>query len=138
MRAIIVFAAFSLLGAGLSAFGDHHRQSMSAREAGHLPDIYFFGGTYRTVEAETADACAGQCGDDVRCRAWSYVPARTETQSFCELKRNGGIAEAQPRTVSGISPRHQALYANSARLSMQDIGATPIADDTGLAGGPGS
>ncbi|MEM7768350.1 MAG: PAN domain-containing protein [Pseudomonadota bacterium] len=138
MRILIVFALFTLAGAGFSAFGDQHRKALTAQEAGFQPDIYYFGGTYRTLVSETPEQCATLCADDMRCRAWSHVAARAEASPFCELKRTGGLPEAQPQATSGRSPRHEARFANPPLHGLPPGHHDHQLFDTELAGGPSS
>lgn len=135
MRALIVFVFFALAGAGFSAFGDQHRKALTAQEAGFQLDIYYFGGTYRTLVAETPQQCASLCADDLRCVSWSHLPERIDIGPACELKRNGGLPEARPQAVSGRSPRHEAAFAE------RDLRPLPVAGGgdpaaSELAGGP--
>ncbi|MEM0985377.1 MAG: PAN domain-containing protein [Pseudomonadota bacterium] len=135
MRVFFIFAVFALAGAGLSAFGDQHREAATAREAGFQTDIYYFGGTYRTLASETPEQCAKFCAGDVRCKAWSQIGARLDTNAVCELKRTGGLPEAQPLTTSGRSPRHEALFENPPLHGLPPGASSNVLDDE-LEGGP--
>ena len=81
--------------------------STTSQEAG----LYRFGATYSVLPGDTASACKNSCADDAACIAWSYVSTFEGTEARCELKRGGGKARPDPLATSGISPRHEALYA---------------------------
>ena len=75
------------------------------------PGIYRFGATYRVLNGGDADFCQTICTQDNRCIAWSHMEGLTEDGAYCELKRGGGRVELHPLATSGISPRHEAIYA---------------------------
>ncbi len=135
MRTLIVFACFTLAGVGLSAFGDQHRKAITHAEAGFQSGLYYFGGTYRRLLADTPESCAALCSADARCLAWSQLPQGPESAAVCELKRNGGLPEARPLAVSGRSPRHEAVFADPYLRSLPP-GASAALGNTELAGGP--
>lgn len=92
------------------------------------PGVYRFGATYRLLNGGDADACQAVCTDDNRCVAWSFVEGLGDGDARCELKRGGGRIELHPLATSGISPRHEALYATQIEP----------ADADGLLGSDGS
>ena len=78
---------------------------------GQETGIYRFGATYSVLPGDTASACQQACSDDGVCVAWSYVSTYEGADARCELKRGGGKARPDVLATSGISPRHEALYA---------------------------
>lgn len=138
MRALLVFALFTIVGVGLSAFGDNHRNAATDRSASYQADVYYFGGTYRRLLVETHEACDQFCANDARCLAWSHIPKHEDTAAICELKRSGGIPEAQPRTMSGRSARHEDIFADPPLHDLPKTTDTTLLFTTELAGGPGS
>ena len=60
------------------------------------------GGTYATVEADSAAACERLCADDTLCMAWSH-----QTNS-CELKAIVPAATEREGITSGVSLRAPA------------------------------
>lgn len=90
---------------------------------GQEPGIYRFGSTYQTSAEESASACQALCGSDNACMSWSYVMAVGDGAARCELKRGGGRVERNLSAISGISPRHEAMY-------------TPAPEPSDLMGGP--
>lgn len=106
------------------------------------------GGTYSSVEADNAVACARVCADDTICMAWSF------RENTCELKATVPAQVAQSGATSGVSARAPgylrvhyetpvaAAPATSAEVSIEaDTQATTTSveeDDVSLAllGGP--
>ena len=60
------------------------------------------GGSYATVEAETAAACERHCADDTLCMAWSFHA------NACELKAIVPAAVTETGVISGVSVRAPA------------------------------
>lgn len=60
------------------------------------------GGSYATVEAETAAGCERLCADDTLCMAWSFQA------NSCELKAIVPTATARDGIISGVSLRAPA------------------------------
>lgn len=60
------------------------------------------GGSFSTVEAQSAAACERLCADDTLCMAWSFHA------NSCELKAIVPTAIAQADVISGISQRAPA------------------------------
>tara|TARA_R110000787_G_scaffold3868_18_gene14973 strand:- start:6522 stop:7001 length:480 start_codon:yes stop_codon:yes gene_type:complete len=73
--------------------------------------LYRFGATYSVTPSDNASSCQTACADDARCVAWSHVETTGEHDAWCELKRGGGRIERNPLATSGISPRHEAIFA---------------------------
>ncbi|MEQ1817346.1 MAG: PAN/Apple domain-containing protein [Terricaulis sp.] len=60
------------------------------------------GGSYATVEAETAVGCERLCADDTLCMAWSFQA------NSCELKAIVPAATERDGIISGVSLRAPA------------------------------
>lgn len=60
------------------------------------------GGTYATIEAETAAGCERLCADDTLCMAWSFQA------NSCELKAIVPAATEREGIISGVSLRAPA------------------------------
>ena len=86
--------------------------AMAAPETvGAEPGLYRFGATYSVIPSDGVSSCQAACADDARCVAWSHVATTGEHDAWCELKRGGGRIEHNPLATSGISPRHEAIFA---------------------------
>ena len=92
---------------------------------GQEPGLYRFGATFRFTPAASASACQSSCASEGQCFAWSYVQASGESAARCELKRGGGRVEPNPLATSGISPRHEALYATRIALPSGNLDGGP-------------
>ena len=118
MRTFISIATFAVIASGASA-----QQTYS-----NEPNTYRYGGTYKTVNASTANSCASLCGQEQVCLAWSY---QRQTRGFggarCELKSTIGRAVNNPLMISGISPQLSS-QGQTAQRSPQSTGT--------LLGGP--
>ncbi len=60
------------------------------------------GGSYATIEAETAAVCERACADDTLCMAWSFQA------NACELKAIVPGAVAREGVISGVALRAPA------------------------------
>mgnify|MGYP001258877472 CR=1 FL=1 len=126
----LVPALFAAAGLAAMAFADTPDakpgpESEVTYLPGQEPGIYRFGATYSVQPADSASACQAACNGEPACFAWSHVEAAGDGHARCELKRGGGRASPNLLATSGISARHEALYA----------AADPDAD---LMGGPES
>lgn len=123
-RSNILLCAIGALALSASAAADSHAKS-SGEDDGHdvLPNTYQFGAPFERVEASSVSNCRLQCDTDVRCDAWSYLPATSNGPARCEVKFAIGQSTYLPGAVSGISTRYKV---------------TPIdmSLDSELAGGP--
>ncbi len=118
MRIFISLATLALITSGVSAQQPYSNE----------PNTYRYGGTYKTVNASTADSCASLCGQEQTCLAWSY---QRQTRGFggshCELKSTIGRAVNNPLMISGISPQLSS-QGQASRRSLRSAGT--------LLGGP--
>ena len=87
------------------------KQAEQDTPKGQEAGVYRFGATYSVMTGDTASTCQKSCSDDGACIAWSFVSSYEGTEARCELKRGGGHSRPDPLATSGISPRHEALYA---------------------------
>lgn len=88
---------------------------------GHEQGLYRFGATYSVMPSEDALSCQTACADDAMCLAWSHVATTGDYDSWCELKRGGGRIEHNPLATSGISPRHEAIFAPVVEAPAEDL-----------------
>lgn len=125
-RSNIWLCALGVLALSASAAADSHGKSAAEDEGrGVLPNTYQFGAPFERVDASSISNCRLQCDTDVRCDAWSYLPATSSGPATCEVKFAIGQSSYMPGAVSGISTRYKV---------------TPIDMSLGseLAGGPNS
>jgi hypothetical protein len=94
---------------------------------GAEPGLYRFGATYSVTPSKDALSCQRACADDAICVAWSHVATTGEYDAWCELKRGGGRVEHNPLATSGISPRHEALFAPVIEAPADEL----LGDETG-------
>lgn len=73
------------------------------------------GGSYLTVEADSAARCERLCTDDTLCMAWNFQA------NICELKAIVPLATAREGVVSGVSQRAPA----SMRVHVEPPSAEP-------------
>lgn len=98
------------------------RPQITGAEAG----LYRFGATYSITPSKDALSCQAACANDARCLAWSHVATTGEHDAWCELKRGGGRVEHNLLATSGISPRHEAIFAALAEAPGEDLlGSAP-------------
>lgn len=86
------------------------RSPAKATPIGHETEIYRFGGTYSVNPGTTASACEITCGEDMACKAWSFVDAYGSSAARCELKRSAGRSEENLLATSGLSPALKARF----------------------------
>ena len=113
MRLVPLFASLSaiaLMAAPALADSSPSLKPEQATPKGQEAGIYRFGATYSVLPGDTATACQQSCADDGMCVAWSYVGAVQDGEARCELKRGGGRVRHDDLAVSGISPRHEAVF----------------------------
>jgi len=89
--------------------------------------LYRFGATYSVAPSDDALSCQTACADDAVCVAWSHVATTGEHDAWCELKRGGGRVEHNPLATSGISPRHEAIFAPVVEAPAEEL----LGDDAG-------
>lgn len=102
------------------------KQTEQEAPKGQEAGTYRFGATYSLLAGETASACQKSCSDDGACVAWSFVSSYDGTDARCELKRGGGHSRPDPLATSGISPRHEALYATEQKPEELDGAPDPF------------
>ena len=77
---------------------------------GYEIETYRFGGTYAAGPGTTVQACEAACGEDLACKAWSFIDAYGSAQARCEMKRSAGRAEENLLATSGLSPALKAGF----------------------------
>ncbi|MEL6830997.1 MAG: hypothetical protein AAFO63_12775 [Pseudomonadota bacterium] len=102
--------SFSIAALALSgvAFAESHASPPAAdSHKDALPNTYQFGTAFEVVDTSDAANCRLQCDTDVRCDAWSYLPATVNGPERCEVKFSVGKSTYYPGAVSGISARYR-------------------------------
>lgn len=119
MRTFVSFATFALFASAAAAQQPYSNE----------PNTYRYGGTYKTVNASTANSCSSLCGQEQTCQAWSFQrPTRGYGGAKCELKSTIGRAVNNPLMISGINPRIAAQGQSAPR--------TVVSSDNILLGAP--
>jgi hypothetical protein len=120
--------ALALIAAPAAADAPSRKPEKPTEQAaptGQEPGIYRFGATYSVLPGDTPTACQASCAADEMCLAWSHVAAIDGGEGRCELKRGGGHVRKDLLSVSGISPRHEALFTPK---PVQELDGGPDAD----------
>jgi len=86
------------------------------------PNVARPGGSFTSVETETAAACERLCADDTICMAWSF------RGSTCELKATVPAAIQETGAVSGLSTRAPAAMRTRI-AALAPVVAPVIADE---------
>lgn len=115
IAATLTFSAF--------AFADSHSADPETETGYVLQNTYQFGAAFELVDAGSVSACRTHCDTDVRCSAWSFLPATMNGPERCEVKFSIGKSVTYPGAMSGLSARYEV---------------TPIdmSSDVKLSGGP--
>ncbi len=107
MRTPVILFVMSLLAA--PALADDAKATGPSYE----PQTYRFGGTYLSEPAYSPTSCSQTCARDPFCKSWSYIKMAGQAGAgACELKHVIGRSEANPTSVSGISPRLEDRYGS--------------------------
>jgi len=108
MRAMIAATLLTALAAPAFAGESEYKGPV------YEPNTYRFGGTYASESVTSATACSNICGEDLYCKAWSFVKISGNLGgATCELKHTTGRAEPNPTSTSGISPRIEGLHLSN-------------------------
>ncbi|MCX7359803.1 MAG: PAN/Apple domain-containing protein [Alphaproteobacteria bacterium] len=103
------------------------------------------GGSYATVEADTAVACERLCADDTLCMAWSYQANSCELKAIvpAATERQGVTSGVSLRAPTSMRVRYEAPVATPVITAHEDEPALPAAEATphqdielALLGGP--
>ncbi len=90
------------------------------------------GGTYATVEANTAAACERLCADDTLCMAWSFQANSCELKAIVPnaTEHNGIISGVSLRAPASMQVRYQppALIVSPV-IAAHENGPTPTATE---------
>ncbi len=87
------------------------------------------GGSFRTIQTETAAACERLCADDTICMAWSF------RGSTCELKATVPAPIQETGAISGLSARAPASMRTRIAVPAPIV-APVIADEAQAASAP--